>query len=144
MKLQKEFNQYLANLAVMTFKLHNIHWNVEGLQFTSIHEFTESMYDKTFEYIDEIAEIQKMYGATPDSKLADYLANATIKEIEAKKFSPKESLEILLADVTSLCEEATTLRNKSDEEGWFTTVALLEGHVEYYTKQLWFIKATLG
>ena len=42
MKLQKEFNQYLADLAVMTFKLHNLHWNVTGSQFVPVHEFTEA------------------------------------------------------------------------------------------------------
>ncbi len=144
MNLQKEFNNYLANLAVMTFKLHNLHWNVEGLQFTSIHKFTEDMYDKTFEYLDEIAEIQKIYGVTPDSKLSDYLNNATIKEVDAKKFTPKEALEIMLEDVKSLCDEATYLRNECDKLGWFTSASLLEGHIEYYSKQLWFIKATLG
>ena len=52
MKLQKEFNQYLADLAVMTFKLHNLHWNVTGSQFVPVHEFTEALYDKLFEYFD--------------------------------------------------------------------------------------------
>ncbi len=144
MKLQKEFNQYLANLAIMTFKLHNLHWNVEGLQFTAIHSFTESLYDQTFEYFDAVAEIQKIYGVTPDSKLSDYLANATIKEIDAKKFNAKEVLEILAADIKSLHDEAFALRNKCDEEGWFTSAALFEEHIEYYGKQLWFIKASLG
>lgn len=144
MKLQKEFNTYLANLAVLTFKLHNLHWNVEGIQFKPLHEFTEELYDKTFEYFDEVAEIQKIYGVTPDSKLSDYLKNATLKEVEPKVFDAKEVLEIMYEDLTALNKEAHALRNACDEEGWFTSVGLLEAHVEYYSKQLWFIKATLG
>ena len=80
MKLVKEFNQYLANLAVVTFKLHNVHWNTVGTQFVRVHEYTEELYDETFEFFDAVAEILKMNNVTPDSRLADYLKNATISE----------------------------------------------------------------
>ncbi|MDO4701271.1 MAG: DNA starvation/stationary phase protection protein [Erysipelotrichaceae bacterium] len=143
MKLQKEFNSYLADLAVITFKLHNLHWNVVGTQFVAVHEFTESIYDTTFEYFDEVAEHQKFYGVMPDCTFADYLKNATIKEIPAKKFTAEEVLSIVHEDLTTLRSKATELRNAADEEGWFSAVALFEGHVDYYNKQLWFIAATL-
>ena len=77
MKLVKEFNQYLANLAVVTFKLHNVHWNTVGTQFVRVHEYTEELYDETFEFFDAVAEILKMNDVTPDSRLADYLKNAS-------------------------------------------------------------------
>lgn len=144
MNLEKDFNAYLANLAVMTFKLHNIHWNIEGFQFKSVHEFTESMYDQTFEYFDEIAEIQKIYGASPDCKLADYLKNATIKELDSQKFTTKEAFEVLKSDVQTLIEQASALRNACDELNWFNSVGLLEDQVAYFSKQLWFINAILG
>ena len=55
MKLVKEFNQYLANLAVVTFKLHNVHWNTVGTQFVQVHKYTEELYDETFEFFDAVA-----------------------------------------------------------------------------------------
>lgn len=144
MKLHKEFNQYLADLAVMTIKLHNLHWNVKGMQFVPIHQLTESLYDTTFEYYDAVAEHEKMYDAIPDSKMSDYLANARIKEIDPKAFTAEEVLEILINDIGSLRETATNLRNACDAEGWFSAVGMFEEHVAYYNKQLWFIKATAG
>ena len=84
--LERNFNNYIANLGVMIFKLHNIHWNVEGSQFVAVHEFTESLYDEIFEYYDAVAEHLKIYSASPDVKMSDYLKNASIKEIDAKKF----------------------------------------------------------
>lgn len=139
-----QFNVYLANLAVMTFKLHNLHWNVEGTQFVAVHEYTEAVYNETFEYMDQVAEEFKMFGTTPDSKVADYLAKATIKEIEPKKFSPEEALSILLDDLKTLRTQATELRNACDEEGWFASVGLLEGHISSYNKRIWFVSATLA
>ncbi|HEY9575633.1 MAG TPA: DNA starvation/stationary phase protection protein [Lachnospiraceae bacterium] len=144
MKLQKEFNQYLADLAVVNFKLHNLHWNVQGKAFVAVHQFTEELYNQVFEYFDAVAEHQKIYGVMPDCKLSDYLANAKIKELDARNFADEEVWEILVEDLESLSKSAVELRNASDEEGWFSAVSLLEGHVDYYNKQLWFLKSILG
>lgn len=144
MKLHKEFNQYLADLAVANFKFHNLHWNVTGMQFVPVHELTESLYDKFFEYFDEVAEHQKMFGVMPDSRLSDYLKNAQIQEVDAKQFDAKEVMSIVLADLKTLKAEAVALRNASDEEGYFDAVGMLEGHIAFYNKQLWFISATLA
>ncbi|AGT43420.1 Dps family protein [Treponema pedis] len=143
MKLHKEFNQYLADLAVITFKLHNLHWNVKGIEFMAIHQFTESVYDQTFDFFDAIAEHQKMYGVMPDCKLSDYLANAEIKEVDAKAFTAKEVLQIVKNDLTVLRNKATALYHAADEEKWFSAATLFDEHVQYYNKQLWFIESSL-
>lgn len=141
MKLQAEFNAYLANLAVMTFKLHNLHWNVTGLQFVQVHKYTEELYDQMFEYFDQIAEIQKIYGHMPDVKLGDYASKATIEEIDARSFTAEEVLSIIKSDIYLLRKQATELRNACDEENWFSSVSLLEDHVGSYNKTLWFLAA---
>jgi starvation-inducible DNA-binding protein len=58
-------NQFVANLAVWSVKLHNIHWNVQGLQFMPVHKFTEELYDGAFEAYDDVAERIKILGETP-------------------------------------------------------------------------------
>lgn len=142
--LTEQFNVYLANLAVITFKLHNLHWNEVGAQFVPVHLYTEEVYNETFEYFDQVAETFKFYGDTPDSKLSDYLAKATIKEIEPRAFRAEEALEILLEDLKILRDQAAQLREASDAEGWFTTVGLLEDHIASYTKRIWFVSSTLA
>lgn len=144
MRLQKEFNKYLADLAVLTFKLHNLHWNVQGNAFVAVHEFTESIYDQTFAFLDTVAEHQKIFGVTPDSRLSDYLVNAEIKEIDARVFGDNEALQIVADDLQILRRTAVELRAASDAEGWFSAVSFLEEQIAYYDKQLWFIRATLG
>ena len=66
-------NEYLSNLAVLNVNLHNLHWNVVGVQFVQLHEFTEQLYDEFFEKYDSVAEILKMQGEKPLVKLSDYL-----------------------------------------------------------------------
>ncbi|RRD94838.1 DNA starvation/stationary phase protection protein [Clostridiales bacterium COT073_COT-073] len=142
--MEKQFNQYLANLAVWTIKLHNIHWNVEGELFVPVHELTEAEYDKSFARMDDVAEHLRMYEIVPVSTLKEYLELATIKEEPTRKFECKEALRIVLADLENLRKEATNLRNASDEQGWFTTVALFEDHISDYNKQIWFLKSMLA
>ena len=68
-----KLNTYLANLAVLNVKFHNIHWNVVGKQFVQVHEFTESLYDAFFEQYDAVAETLKMRNVYPVASLKEYL-----------------------------------------------------------------------
>lgn len=143
MKLEKEFNEYLADLVVWTTKLHNIHWNVRGEQFVQVHEYTEAEYDKAFVRSDDVAEFLRKQELTPVSTLKEYLKISHIEEVEPKAFEIKEAFEIVLADMEHLRKHATELRNAADEEGLFTAVAILEDHVADYDKQIWFLKSIL-
>lgn len=143
MAIYEKLNEYLSNLAVLNVKFHNLHWNVVGLQFVQIHEFTESLYDDLFEKYDAVAELIKMKGEKPLVRMADYIEKASIKEIDKDKFSTVEVLEIVKEDLGKMRELATEIRNLADEAGDFVTVAEFEGHVEGYNKNLWFIEAML-
>lgn len=137
-------NVYLSNLAVLNAKLHNLHWNVTGKQFVQIHEFTESLYDDFFTKYDEVAELLKMKGETPLVKLSDYLSNATVEEVEAKAFSTDEVLQLVEKDLKIMKNLANDIRKKAEEEGDFQTVAVFEGHLAGYSKNLWFLKAMMA
>ena len=143
MKHLELLQEYLANSAVLNIKMHNIHWNVVGLQFVQIHNFTEDFYDKLFADLDEVAELLKMKNVMPLSTMAEYLEKSTIEEIKAKDFSIKESLEIVKKDMDSMKDLAVNIRNLADEEGDFETVAIFEDHVAYYSKNLWFVKSMI-
>ena len=141
MKNIKNLNVYLSNLAVLLPKTHNLHWNVVGLQFTSIHNYTEELYDYYFEKYDEIAEILKMRGHYPLVKLSDYWANATVKELESKDYTTKEVLAEIKADMELLLADAKKIREVAVAEDGFTISNLMEDHIAYYVKQLWFLEA---
>lgn len=143
MKHLKLLQKYLSNLAVLNIKLHNIHWNVVGGQFMEVHNFTEEVYDKFFGDLDEVAELLKMKGEMPLSTITEYVKNATIKEVEAREFSIKESLEIIREDFQLMKDLAVEIRNTADEEGDFETVAIFEDYVAYYSKNLWFLDSML-
>ena len=144
MKNYENLQTYLANLAVLNTKLHNLHWNVEGKRFMQIHEFTEALYDDFFEKYDEIAEIMKMKGEMPLVKMEDYMENATVTELEGKVFGCNEVLEIVENDLKEMKSLAVKIREEADEDDDFEVVGELEEHVAGYSKNLWFIRAIRG
>lgn len=143
MKHLEMLQTYLSNLAVLNVKLHNVHWNVVGPQFMEVHTYTEEVYTKLFADFDAVAELLKMKGVDPLSTMAEYLESATVKEVKAKDFPVKESLEIVKADLGLMKELASDIRNNADEAGDFETVALFEEYVGYYSQNLWFVDSML-
>ena len=136
-----KLNTYLANLAVLNVKFHNVHWNVVGKQFVQVHEFTESMYDTFFEQYDAVAEALKMRNLYPVASLKEYLELTTVKEIESKDYSVSEVIDLVESELKALCELATSIRNEADEANDFVLVAQFEAYIAGFQKNLWFIKA---
>lgn len=134
-------NTYLANLAVLQFKLHNLHWNVTGPLFVPVHEYTEKRYTVAFEQFDEIAEVLKMRGQMPRVTMSEYLEVATIKEEPAREFSDREVLDILESDMKLMQAMTLELRNKAAQEDDFAVQGIMEGYLADYAKELWFLRS---
>ena len=139
-----KLNTYLANLAVINIKIHNLHWNIVGSQFVSVHKYLESEYDKAGERLDEVAELIRMSGEFPVANIREYLEISTIKEIEtSKEISIKEALEIVLSDIKLQKELALEIRKEADEADNFPVANVMENHIEDYNKQIWFVESSL-
>ena len=136
-------NKYLANINVNYVKLHNLHWNVLGLQFKPVHEYLEGLYDSMHEIFDEVAELLKMNGEYPLASLKDFLAVSEIGELESKDYSVKESLQIALADIKVLRENALELRKLAADEDFYPLQVMMEDHLANYNKVVWFIESML-
>ena len=136
-------NKYLANVGVSYIKLHNLHWNVVGLNFKAVHEYLESIYDSMAEVLDEVAELIKMNGGYPLASLKEYLAVASIVELESRDYKILESLDILLKDLKALREEVLEIRSIADELDNVAFINMAEDHLANYNKQIWFVESML-
>ena len=144
MKKQNELmNQYVADLAVLNVKFHNLHWNVVGERFEPVHVYVEKLYDDLFEKYDEVAERLKMQGAFPLASMKSYLAVTSVKEIEDRNYQIPEVMQILKDELTALRKLATEIRSLADDAGDFITVGMMEDHVAGYDKELWFIESAM-
>lgn len=139
----EQLNQLVADLSVAYVKLHNLHWNVTGQQFKAIHEFVEDVYEDLDEQYDDVAERVKMLGEFPPASQKRYLEMTKIEELEDKDYTVREVLDLLVETLKYLRNLATEARNTADEEGDFSTVAMLEDAVAVYDKHVWFISQAL-
>jgi starvation-inducible DNA-binding protein len=142
--LQEKLNKYLADTAVMYIKLHNLHWNIYGMQFKGVHEYLESLYDGITENMDAIAELIRMYGEYPAASMADYLKLSSVKELDSEGIDIKKALLIVLEDIKALDEGAKDIRTMADKEDLFDVVAMMEDHCAAFQKIIWFISSTLA
>ena len=140
-EIVNKIKNYLADTSVLYIKLHNLHWNLVGLQFKSVHEYLESLYDNFAEVLDEVAELLKMHGEIPLASMKDYLATSKIEEIASKDIAIADVLAITLKDMQTMKATAETIRKEADEEDIFDVVGMLEDHISNYNKTIWFLQS---
>ena len=144
MKYVANMNAYLSDLVVFYLKLHDLHWNVKGMQFVPVHQYSESRYEDMAEKFDEIAELIIQHGEKPVSSISEYVKNASIKELNKGVYPDEEVIKIIAEDMAQLKAAAEALRMKMAEEDVFDVVAVLEEHIAGYQKELWFLNSMMG
>ncbi|MFI3330120.1 MAG: DNA starvation/stationary phase protection protein [bacterium] len=142
-KIEQELNIYLSNVSVMYTKLHNLHWNISGPRFKTIHEYLETLYDGFSDVYDEIAELIKMQNGVPFASIRKYIETSTIKEIESIDYSEKEVLTICLADLNEFKKHVESTRLIAVEEDNYAVIAMLEDQLANYNKTIWFLESML-
>ena len=136
-----QLNSLLADVSVMYFKAHNLHWNVIGRQFVTIHTYLEEFYNELAGTIDEVAELMKKFGVYPKASMKEYLKVSSIVELESKDVSVTEVLTILEEDINILKNNALKVRVIAAEDDLFEVINTMEDMIESYSKTLWFIKS---
>ena len=144
MKYVASMNAYLSDLVVFYLKLHDLHWNVKGMQFVPVHQYSESRYEDMSAKFDEIAELLLQHGEKPVSSIREYLALSSIQELNKASYRDEEVIRIIAEDMAYLKGKAEALRSEADSEGLFDIVAVLEDHVAGYNKELWFLRSMMA
>ena len=142
-ELLSSINKYLANLAVEYFKLHNLHWNVVGINFKSTHEYLEVLYDGITKTLDEVAEVIKMKCECPLVSLNEYLSNATIEELKCKEVKSDVAFKIVLKDFNELKSNCEEIRRFAIEEDEYEIITMIEDNLKEFNKSIWFINSSL-
>ena len=142
-ELLSSINKYLANLAVEYFKLHNLHWNVVGINFKSTHEYLEVLYDGISKTLDEVAEVLKMNCECPLVSLNEYLENATIEELKCKEVKSDSVFKIVLKDFKDLKQNLEEIRHLALQDDEYEIITLIEDNLREFNKSIWFIESSL-
>jgi len=144
MKTVEKLKTIQADALTMFVKLHNLHWNIKGMQFYPIHEMTEGMYNSMATLYDDAAERVLQLGDKPYVTMADAIANSCINEESKTEFNAQEVLESVLADFEHFLKHFNELSDIADEAGDKATVGFADEQIAKFEKDIWMIKASLA
>ena len=132
-------NKFLSELEIMSVKLQNYHWNVQGHNFFIIHSKLEEFYDEIREQIDEIAEHILAKGHEPLGTMKDFISNSEIVEAKNEKIKSEELLKIVTQDFNTLYKKAVEIKKSAEKVEDYETSALVDDYLRDYSKKLWML-----
>ncbi len=138
-KVVDGLNVLLADATVFYQKLRHYHWNVEGRKFFELHAKFEELYTGWADGIDELAERILMIEGEPLHTLAAMLKVARLKEDESIPAAPA-MVDAVLADLTTLHENAGQLLATAEENDDRGTANLLDDLRDGMEKDLWMLR----
>lgn len=141
----KQLNQIQADAHAFFIAFHDYHWNVKGLQFYAIHEYTEKAYEEMAELYDDTAERAIQIGRKAILK-ADELVKLGAKApvLQKDSYTPTEVLEEIRKAYKYLVEEFKKLEEVAEKAGDTTTSNMAQDHYGDYEKKIWMINQTLA
>lgn len=136
-------NEFLSDLEVMSVKLQNYHWNVQGKGFFITHEKLEEYYDEIREQIDEIAEHILALGYQPLGTMEDFVKNSEIEEAKNEKIKSLPIIKNVIQDLNILQQKAIKIKQEAEKQSDHATSALMDNYLGNYAKKLWMLNETM-
>lgn len=131
-----------ANATVMYYKVHQFHWNIEGVEFTQYHEFFGDLYTDIYNSIDPIAEnIRKLDDYAPVS-LDELFKYKTLNEETTRVVLLKDILASLIKandEVLNSLNNVFDLATKNKKQGIANFIA---DRIDTHEKHGWFLRAS--
>ena len=140
-ELESKLNLYLANQMIDYVKKHNLHWNLKGTQFFTLHAELEELYEEAGDILDEVAERILALGGNPVSNMKEALEMATIKELGDGPKSADETIRALISDTDYWIKDSKEIADLADKEGDSVTNDMFNGYTKAYQKLAWMLKA---
>lgn len=135
-------SKVLADSYVLLVKTQNIHWNVEGSEFRSIHLMTEEHYNNLFDAIDVIAERIRMIGVKSPATFAEFSKLASFDE-KVNSENQTEMLESLLSSHEAIQGDIISGIKQLEGSDDLGSIDVLNSRLAFHDKVVWMLKATL-
>ena len=132
----------LANTFAMYFKAHGHHWNVEGKDFSQLHDFFANLYQELFAAVDQIAEQIRALDDYAPYGLDTMSSIATIKDSSFNGDNIPLMLQDLMEANASVIEALNAAHKLAEAEVNRGLVNHIEGRLDVHAKHAWMLRAT--
>ncbi|PCI61360.1 MAG: DNA starvation/stationary phase protection protein [Kordiimonadales bacterium] len=142
-KTAEALKPILAETVQLYVLTQNVHWNVTGPLFQSIHLLTEEQYTELATAVDEIAERIRMLGQKAPASLKAYQELGGIPDGDEN--ATAEVMVKALADAHSyIASRIRPLISNASEGGDEVTAGLLTDRLTVHEKAHWILGATIA
>lgn len=132
-KVAEKLQEFLSESYGALIQAQNLHWNIEGDGFYSIHKLTEEMYDEQFAALDEIAERIRALGHKVNAGFDIFSKQSNIQN------SP--TMDAAIATQEHVVEEAKALIKLAEGEDDAATADLVTTRLYAHQKNIWMLKS---
>jgi len=132
----------LASTFSYYLKAHYFHWNVEGSNFPQYHEFLKTIYEDSFEAVDDIAERIRTLEAYAPGSLYRFQELTKIED-QLNIPSPIDMLREIERDNKAIIGLLTKAADTSEQLKKYGITNYLQGRIEALEKLGWMIRATI-
>ncbi|MFD2938272.1 Dps family protein [Spirosoma flavum] len=134
----------LADEFVLYTKTLNAHWNLEGMDFHSVHLYFEDLYNQSAGIVDDVAERIRQLGHYAPATLKNFLQLTHLTEQDEDGNDSRSLIKKLLSDHESIIE---FIRGNIDEfqeaHKDAGTSDYITGLMEKHEKIAWMLRAHL-
>lgn len=128
----------LADTAVVYYKTHGFHWNVEGPHFYSLHLMFETFYQTLWESLDEIAERIRALGGKVPASYRELLEKASIKEADTTP-AFHIMIQTLRDNYLVLAQKNLDAAAFAEKQGDLVTANMLTEKATFLEKAAWML-----
>lgn len=142
--LVSKLQQLQSDVFVLNVKFHNYHWNVKGMQFLMVHNYTEKAYDYMMDLFDEFAEKAIQLGGKALICPKEMLELSKVEKVNKDCFDAKEVVSLLIEDYKFLSKEFSDLRKIATEKDCCSVVMICEDNIAKLEKEIWILSSMLA
>lgn len=137
-------NRLLANEYILSTKTRGAHWNVQGPNFSSMHQLFKAQYEELDTIVDDTAERVRALGHYAIGTLKDFLSLTDMLEDSSMFGNQKRIVEALTQDHETIVRVIRKeIARPADKHQDYGTVDFLTGLLEQHEKMAWMLRAHL-
>ena len=135
----------LADEFLLYTKTLRAHWNLEGMDFHTKHEFFEEHYNDIKTFTDGVAERIRKLGHYAPATMGDFLKLTQLSENYDGNNTSQEYIEALLQDHDSIIQFIRKHISKIEEDYKDAgTADFLTGLMQEHEEMAWMLRATIA
>jgi starvation-inducible DNA-binding protein len=142
-KVVQILNQSLASMVTLKLHAKQVHWNIKGEDFLSIHELFDKVATQADDYADLLAERAVQLEGFARGDIGDIHKNQGLGSLPANLTAQEACLKAISADLAAMAEDTREAIDATAALGDAVTADLYTGITAGLDKLHWFVRSHL-